>query len=99
MLGLLLLHGVTTPADSGSLTAGMVGAADPDFRGATMALHSMLGFGASFVGPLAVGIALDAFGGTGDTAAWSAGYAVLAFTVLAGLPALRLGAAARAGRT
>ncbi len=99
VLGLLLLHGFTTPADSGSLTAGMVGASDPNYRGATMALHSMLGFGASFVGPLAVGIALDAFGGTGDTAAWSAGYAVLAFTVLAGLPALRLGAAARAGRT
>lgn len=95
VLGLLLMHGFTTPADSGSLTAGMVGASDPDYRGATMALHSMLGFGASFVGPLAVGLALDAFGGPGHASAWSAGYAVLAFTVLAGLPALRLGAARR----
>jgi MFS family permease len=93
VLGLLLLHGLAIQADSGSLTSGMIGASDPDFRGATMALHSTVGFGASFVGPVAVGFALDAFGGTGSAAGWQAAYLVLALAVLAGLPALRLCAA------
>jgi len=97
VLALLLLHGIAVPADSGSLTSGMVGAADPHFRGATMALHSTVGFGASFVGPLAVGLALDFFGGPGSADGWRAAYLLLALTALAGLPALRLGASASAG--
>src|SRR5690606_24035878 len=52
VLVLLLLYGISIPADSGSLTSGMVGAADPDYRGATMAMHSTVGFAASFFGPL-----------------------------------------------
>jgi len=93
VLGLLLLHGFAIPADSGSLTAGMVGAAEADYRGATMALHSTIGFGASFVGPLAMGLALDGFGGPSSAAGWQAAYFLLALTALAGLPALRLGIA------
>lgn len=46
--------------DSGALTAGMMAAADPAARGATMAVHSIFGFGASVLGPLCVGLALDA---------------------------------------
>lgn len=93
VLGLLLLYGLAVPADSGSLTAGMVGASDPDHRGATMAMHSTVGFAASFFGPLALGLALDLGGGTDSATGWRTACFVLAITVLAGLPALRLGRA------
>jgi MFS family permease len=90
VLLLLILHGLAIQADSGALTAGMIGASDPDFRGATMALHSTIGFGASFLGPVALGLAIDRSGGTGSAGGWQAAYLVVAAAVLAGLPALRL---------
>ena len=63
---LVLAHGVTMTWGSGSLTAGTVAAARPEAQGATMALHSTLGFATSFLGPLAVGITLDYLGGAMD---------------------------------
>ena len=74
--------------DSSALTAGTVAAAEPGRRGATMGLHSMCGYAGGFVGPLAVGLALDL---AGPDAAW--GW-VLAFghvapVTLAGLWLLR----------
>ena len=59
----VLLYAVTVTADSGSLTAGAISAAPSHQQGATMAVHSTLGIGVSFVGPLVVGIVLDAAGG------------------------------------
>jgi predicted MFS family arabinose efflux permease len=50
LLVLLMVYAFTVNADSGALTSGMTGAADPSFRGATMALHSTVGFGLSAVG-------------------------------------------------
>ena len=47
LLCLVLVYAITVPADSGSLTSGMSGSADPRFRGVTMALHSTVGFGLS----------------------------------------------------
>ena len=47
LLVLVLCYAVTVPADSGSLTAGMSASADPRFKGATMAMHSTVGFGLS----------------------------------------------------
>ena len=49
-LALLTCYAFTVPADSGALTSGMSGAAEPRFRGATLALHSTVGFGLSAVG-------------------------------------------------
>ncbi len=63
--------------DSSALTAGMVVNSDPTMRGASMALHSMLGFGAGFVAPLAFGAVLDAGGGNANPAAWMLAYAGL----------------------
>lgn len=60
---MVLLYAVTVTADSGSLTAGAISAAPSHQQGATMAVHSTLGIGVSFVGPLVVGIVLDAAGG------------------------------------
>ena len=58
-----ILHGITVVGDSAALTAGVVAAAPAGFRGTTLAVHSTLGFGAAFLGPLAVGMVLDFFGG------------------------------------
>ena len=70
---LLALH----MSDSSALTAGMVANSDPTMRGASMALHSMLGFGAGFIAPLAFGAVLDAAGGNAHPAAWMLAYASL----------------------
>ncbi|MBE0619688.1 MAG: MFS transporter [Burkholderiales bacterium] len=63
--------------DSSALTSGMVQNSDPTMRGASMALHSMLGFGAGFLAPLAFGAVLDAAGGNANPAAWMLAYASL----------------------
>ena len=88
LLALVLLYAVTVPADSGSLTAGMSASADPALKGATMALHSTVGFGLSALAGWSVGVALDAFGGAGSTQGWLAGFAVLAVGVALGPLAL-----------
>jgi predicted MFS family arabinose efflux permease len=84
VLGLVALYAFTVPADSGSLTSGMSASADPRYRGATMALHSTVGFGVSALGGWLVGAALDAAGGTGDATAWLAAFAVMAGGILCG---------------
>lgn len=63
--------------DSSALTTGMVVNSDPIMRGASMALHSMLGFGAGFIAPLAFGAVLDATGGNASPGAWMFAYASL----------------------
>jgi MFS family permease len=73
---LTFIYGISVTADSASLTAGAVAAAPEGFRGATLAVHSTLGFGAAFLGPLAVGMVLDAFGG--DRLAWGMGFMTMA---------------------
>jgi predicted MFS family arabinose efflux permease len=88
LLGLVLLYAVTVPADSGSLTAGMSASADPRHRGATLAMHSTVGFGLSAIAGWAVGVALDASGGSASPQAWLAGFAVLAAGVSLGPLAL-----------
>ena len=57
-------------ADSSALTAGVVTRADERIRGATMAVHSMLGFGTGFVAPLVFGVVLDLGGGNLSPLAW-----------------------------
>jgi MFS family permease len=60
---LLTVYGVVIWLDSSSLTAGTAGTAEPSRRGATLAVHSMLGYAGGFVGPLLVGWMLDLSGG------------------------------------
>ena len=88
LLALVMLHAVTIPADSGSLTAGMSASAEPQLRGMTMALHSTVGFGLSALAGWAVGVALDAFGGADSAQGWLAGFAVMATGVALGPLAL-----------
>lgn len=100
LIPLLLLYALTVPADSGALTSGMTMAADPANRGATMALHSTVGFSLSALGAWAVGVALDAAGGPASASAWTAAFAVLALGILLGPLALhwsRAGSKQRSG--
>jgi len=46
-------------SDSASLTAGTMAAAPEGYRGATMAVHSCIGFMGSFLGPVMFGLILD----------------------------------------
>lgn len=78
------IHSCFVMEDSGALTAGAIGAADAGYRGTTVALHAILGFTAGWLGPLAVGFALDAAGGQRDPAAWFAAFAVMGAGSLAG---------------
>ena len=81
--GLLLFYGFIVWLDSSALTAGSAGSADPARRGATLAVHSMLGYAGGFVGPLMIGVILDMSGGM-SVAAWrSAFLAVAALMLLA----------------
>jgi MFS family permease len=86
-----MIYGAAVVGDSAALTAGAVGAAPEGYRGATLAVHSTLGFAAAFAGPLAVGMVLDGFGG--GKLAWALGFAVMS---LGGF--LWVGATARARR-
>jgi MFS family permease len=70
-------------ADSALLTAGTVAASVPEQRGATMALHSTLGFSAGLLAPVLFGIVLDLLARSGPWA-WSFGFLALA---LPNLPA------------
>jgi predicted MFS family arabinose efflux permease len=88
LLPLVLVYAITVPADSGALTSGMTMAADPAYRGATMAVHSTVGFSLSALGAWALGIALDAAGGPSSAPAWTAAFAVLAAGILLGPIAL-----------
>jgi MFS family permease len=88
LLPLILVYAITVPADSGALTSGMTMAADPNYRGATMAVHSTVGFSLSALGAWALGVALDAAGGPSSASAWTAAFAVLAAGILLGPVAL-----------
>jgi MFS family permease len=79
---LALLYGITVTGDSASLTAGVVAVAPAGFRGATLAVHSTIGFGAAFLGPLTVGVVLDFF--QDSQLAWAMGFLTMAAGSLLG---------------
>jgi MFS family permease len=84
-----LLYNAVIYADSSSLTAGTVGNADPERRGAALAVHAMLGYGGGFIGPLVMGLILDALGGE-SVLNWGLGFAHLAVIMVIGPVALKL---------
>jgi MFS family permease len=77
-----ILYGITIVGDSASLTAGVVAAAPVGYRGTTLAVHSTIGFCSAFLGPLAVGVVLDFFGG--NSLAWGMGFLCMAAGCLLG---------------
>jgi MFS family permease len=85
---LVLAWAVFIWLDSSSLTAGAAGSADPARRGATLAVHSMLGYLGGFVGPFAVGWVLDRAGGMSPRG-WSLAFGLVGLVVFAGFWAHR----------
>ena len=85
-----LVYGGFVMADSASLTAGAVESAAAGQRGATMAVHSGIGFLGAFLGPLCFGAVLDLAGGPGRTAAWGFAFASLGLAVACGALAVSL---------
>jgi MFS family permease len=81
---LVMLYGFVIWLDSSSLTAGTAGSAEPSRRGATLAVHSMLGYGGGFVGPLAIGWTLDMAGGMSQIG-WGMAYLAVAAMALCSL--------------
>ncbi len=81
---LMIVYFLLVMADSAALTAGLIAAADPARRGATMAMHSFLGFGAGFLAPLAFGAVLDLAGGNERVPAWGIAFGALGAWCLVG---------------
>ncbi len=81
---LVVIYGVVIWLDSSSLTAGTAGTAEPSRRGATLAVHSMLGYGGGFVGPILVGNVLDWSGGM-SAHAWWLGFLAIAILMAVAL--------------
>ena len=79
---LLVVYGMVVWLDSSSVTAGAAGNAEPSRRGATLAVHSMLGYAGGFVGPLVVGWTLDLAGGMSPLA-WGLAFGVVAVLMAA----------------
>jgi MFS family permease len=73
----MIVYFLLIMGDSAAVTAGLVSAAARGRRGATMALHAFLGFGAGSVAPLVFGVVLDAAGGGARTVAWGMAFASL----------------------
>lgn len=88
-VGLLLLYGFVVWLDSSSLTAGAAGTAEPSRRGATLAVHSAMGYAGGFIGPLMIGYTLDFFGGP-SRAGWGASFLLVALLMLIALAAFRI---------
>jgi MFS family permease len=82
----MCVHYCLMLGDSAALTSGVVAAAPPELRGATMAVYSFFGFGAAFLAPLAFGVVLDLAGGNESRPAWALAFASIGiFGVLAPL--------------
>ena len=81
---LAFFYGALIAADSASITAGVVANAPPGYGGATMGVHSCIGFMGSFAGPLAMGVVLDVAGGAGQVMSWGLAFAASAVVVVFG---------------
>jgi predicted MFS family arabinose efflux permease len=74
---LILVYNGLVQLDSAALTTGAVLAAAPERRGASIAVHSLIGFAGAFLGPLAFGWILQGAGGAQSAAAWALAFASL----------------------
>ena len=71
--------------DSAAIHAGVITAAAPDRRGATMALQSLAGFAAASLAPVAAGVVLDITGGGSNVISWGFTFGVMGAAALLGL--------------
>ena len=86
---LCLIYHMVIMGDSAALTGGAVATSAPGQRGATLAVHSILGFTGAFLGPLAVGAVLDLAGGETSRLAWGLAFLTMGAGSAAALVAIR----------
>jgi MFS family permease len=97
LLTFAAVHMFFVTMDAGAITGGVVSAADPVHRGATLSLHSLIGFGMGCVSPTVFGAVLDLAGGREEPIAWGLAFASLGLVALLGIiPARQLARRARA---
>jgi len=82
VLVLAFAYSITIAADSSAITGGVIHSADPERKGATLAVYSLIGFTGSTLGPALFGLVLDLAGGETLTGAWISAFAVIAACVL-----------------
>ena len=87
---LFLIYGATVTGDSAAITAGTIASAHEGQRGATLAVHSTIGFTGSALGPILVGFVLQLAGGETNPDAWGYAFAAMGIAVFLGPVALRL---------
>lgn len=87
VVGLALLYCMLAQVDSAALTAGAVEEAEAGRQGATLAVHSVIGFTGASAGPLVMGVILDA-GGQDTPLAWGLAFAALGVAQFLGPPML-----------
>jgi hypothetical protein len=86
---LCLAYHMIIMGDSAALTGGAVATSAPGQRGATLAVHSILGFSGAFLGPLAVGAVLDLAGGETSRVAWALAFLAMGAGSAAAFVAIR----------
>ena len=87
VLGLSVVAGFIAQGNFSNLTSGVLAVAAPRYLGSTIGLYSCIGFGASFLGTLLLGVTLDLFGGTSRLAAWAVSFGTCGLVCLAGAAA------------
>ena len=81
---LCLVYSAAIQTDSAALTAGAVAASPAGHRGATLAVHSTLGFGGSLFAPALVGVVLDLAAPLGGMTAWGLAFLAMGSMALLG---------------
>lgn len=90
VVSLCLVYAATIQADSSAITAGAIAMAPEGHRGATMAVHSVIGFSGALFGPMMAGAVLDVSGGQTSVLAWGLTYSLIGSFGLIGLACLLL---------
>jgi len=90
LVGIALLYGVVSLADSPSYSAKLMEVVPPHSLGGAFSLQMLTGWTATALAPLALGIVLDVTqaAGFGPAAQWGWAFSLLALGPLAGLIAL-----------
>jgi MFS family permease len=85
VVGLCVVYTIFFQGDSAAIHAGVITAARPDLRGATMALQSLGGFGAAALGTIAAGWVLDLSGGGHTVFSWGLTFASMGAASILGV--------------
>ena len=88
--GLVVGHNLLVLMDSGTLNGGAVNTADPTQRGNTVAAFGTASAAGGLLGPVLLGVILDATGGGNSAESWGWAFALLGITVFVGGIAVRL---------